>query len=253
MSSNAPRRSQQSLAYPGGFATQGAFGTALADGAIDTLISRDESDVEVEIILDQFEVYDCSGEYLARLLPLARSSRIAFSIYAEGDTLFGWLGLAGGVITGDVVTLLPPREFQPAPTSLIYWCGDDNIKALKFKDMVVDSVVITGRVANRITARVQLRGHGGPEQLTGYTPPDCRTVDPIFLKDGAFTLDGEDRAKDLRDFTFTLNNNLEFREDPFPFNSADISRMERAERREWSLAGTLSGATGDPTWAKAVS
>ncbi len=253
MSSSAPRRSQQILAYPGNFATQSAFGTALATGDIDTLVSRDESDIEVEIILDQFEVLDCTGEFLARLLPLARSSRIAFSIYAEGETLFGWLGLAAGVVAGDVATLLPPREFQPPPTTLIYWCGDDNIKALKFKDMVCDSVVITGRTANRITARVQLRGHGGPEELTSYTPPDCSTVDPIFLKDGAFSLDNADRAADLRNFTFTLNNNLVFQEDPFPFNSADISRMERAERREWSLAATLSGATNDPTWKKAVS
>ncbi len=253
MSSNAPRRSQQVLAYPGAFTTQVDFDTALADGDIDTLISKDESDIEVEIILDQFEVVDCTGEYLARLIPLARSSRIAFSIYAEGATLFGWLGLAAGVVAGDEATLLPPREYQPPPISVIYWCGDDTINALKFKGMVVDSVVITGRVANRITARVQLRGHGGPTEIVAYEPPDCSTVDPIFLKDGLFTLDIDDRSEDLRDFTFTLNNNLEFREDPFPFNSADIFRMERAERREWPLAVTLSGATNDPTWQKAVS
>jgi hypothetical protein len=117
--------------------------------------------------------------------------------------------------------------------------------------MVLDSIRITGRVANRITGRVQFRGHGAPTPVTGYTWADCTTPDPIFLRNGAFTLDGVNRAADLREFEFLLDNKLVFQEDPFPFNDVDIVRMERAERREWPLNVTMFGELNDATWQAA--
>lgn len=249
----SPRKSQYAIAFSSTFAAQGAFGTGLSDGAIDEVVSLDETQPEVEVVLDNFEVIDCTGEYLARRLVLARSSRVSFGFYAEGRTLFGWLGLAAGVVADEEATLLPPFQYQPSPTTIITGNRGSSVKPLKFKDMVVDSVRITGRVANRITGRVQLRGHGGPTEVTGYTWADCETVDPMFLKDGAFVLDGANRAADLREFDFLLDNKLEFREDPFPFNSIDIAWMERAERREWPLNVTLFGELNDATYKKAIS
>lgn len=252
MSANAPRRSQFAIAHSSIYAPQSAFGTALANGAIDAVISLDDTQPEVEVVLDNFEIIDCTGEYLVDRLTMARSSRIAFGFYAEQSSLFGWLGLGAGVIAGDEVTLLPPFSFQPPPTTIITGNRGSLIAPLKWKDMVVDSVRITGRVANRVTGRVQLRGHGGPTSATGYTFEECSTIDPIFLKDGAFLLNSVNRAADLREFDFFLNNALVFQEDPFPFNSIDIARMERAERREWSLNVTLFGEENDATWNAAI-
>jgi hypothetical protein len=251
MPPTAPRKSQYAIAISSLFETQSAFGTALADGDIDSVVSLDDSNVEVEIVTDKFEIIDCTGEYRQDVLLMARSSRISYGFYAEGATLFGYLGLAGGVITGNEVTLLPPFEYQPAPTTLITGNRGSSILPLKFKDMVLDSIRITGRVANRITGRVQFRGHGKPTPVSGYTWPDCLTPDPIFLRNGAFSLDGVDRAADLREFDFLINNNLVFQEDPFPFNDVDIAWMERAERREWPLNVTLFGELNDATWQDA--
>lgn len=248
MSANAPRKGQYAIAYPSDFATQSAFGTALVDGDIDAVVSLDESQVEVEIVTDKFEIIDCTGEYPIDKALMARSSRISYGFYAEGGTLFGYLGLAGGVIAGNQVTLLPPFTYQPPPTSLITGNRGSSIAPLKFKDMTLDSIRITGRVANRITGRVQFRGHGAPAPVPDYDWADCLTPSPIFMRSGDFTLGALKTAADLREFDFLINNKLVFQEDPFPFNDVDIVRMERDERREWPLNVTTFGELNDATW-----
>ncbi len=249
-----PRRSQQALFYASDFAIQSDFATALANAAIDRALARDDSgNIEVEIVLADFTVMDCTGEYIAEKLYTARSSRISAPFYADADTLFGFLGWAGGVVADDVVTLLPPFSYQPPPTSLIYCNRSSGIDPLKFKGMCVDRIEASGRSGNRISGTIQWRGHGAPTVEAGYTPPDCENSTPVFLKDGAFTLDGSSRVQDLRAFSFVIDNKLVFQEDPFPFNDVDIFRMERAEQRDWPLNITLAGAVNDPTWQKAVS
>ena len=248
----SPRRSQVRIAYSSAFASQSDFGDPLSNSAIDAVFSLTDNEPRFEITTKDDEIIDCSGQYKIDEVVLAKSCTLSFGIYAEASVLAGLLGWAFGTISGDDILMLGPTEFQPPATTLIYGHDGGNVDPLKLQDMVIDSISISGRVNERIKCNVTFKGHGEPPAATGYSFPECADVDPIYLKDGAFTLNSEDRAADLREFDFTYGNKLLSDEDPYTSTSVNITRMERADRRDYLLKFKLFGEPNDTTHQAAL-
>lgn len=241
------RKSQVRIAYPPS-ANQSAFGTAQSNAALTKVfpIDIDGGDVQFEIVTTNDEVFDCSGQYLLKRVLQARSSRISFAMFADPAVAFRIASLGMGVVASSVASMLAATSFQPPPITLIWGHNGSAQAPLKLQDMVVDSFRITGRTVERVRMEVQFRGHGAPS-TTSYTFPGCETPSPVYIKDGAFSLNSVDRVADLREFDFNYNNRLIFEEDPFPFASVDIARMEREDRREYPFNFKLWGEPGDAT------
>src|SRR6185369_3798376 len=163
--------------------------------------------------------------------------------------LIGW---GFGVVADDEATLLGPTAFQPPPNTLIYGFDGGAVTPLKLKDMVLHSLRATGRVGARITAQVEFRGNGNIGSATSYTFPDCDAITPVYLKDGAFTLNSVNRYADLREFEFSFSNELISEDDPFTLASIDITRMERSDERDYGLTMKLLGEPNDTTHQAAM-
>lgn len=246
--STSPRRSQLALCFSSTGATQADFGIAnwLANGAIDARFNlAPGSEPRLEFVTKKDEVLTCTGQDILKKILLARSIRISFELQLDIATLEVLLGWAFGTISGSDILMLPENEFQPPPTTFIWGHDDVAGTALKLGDMVLDEIEITGEVAGRVACTVAFRGHGGPTDATGYTFPACSDSDPIRLSDGDFTLDGDSRIDDLRKIAFRYSNALLFNDDPFTAASVDITRMERADRREELFTFTIYGQPGD--------
>ena len=178
---------------------------------------------------------------------LARSCRLSFGVEIGLDALWGLIGWGFGVVADTEATLLGPTAFQPPVTTLIYGHDGGAVTPLKLKSMVLNSLRVTGSVGTRITAQVEFRGSGAIASATSYSFADCSAITPVYLKDGAFTLNSVSRYADLREFEFSFSNNLISEEDPFTLASIDITRMERADEREYSLTMKLLGEPNDTT------
>lgn len=248
--STSPRKSQVRIAYPPA-ANQSAFGTPQSNGALTAVFPLDDTEPQFEIVTQDDEIYDCSGQYLLSKVLLAKSSRISFGIFADPVVLFRLYGLGLGVVAGDVASMLGPAAFQPPPITLIWGHVGSAQNPLKLQDMVLDSLRVTGRAVERVKAEVQFRGNGSPV-AGSFTFPGCATPDPIYIKDGAFSLNSVDRIADLREINLNYQNKLIFEEDPFPFASVEVARMERDDRREYPLEFKLWGELGDATHAAAL-
>lgn len=249
----SPRRSQARLAYSGAFAVQDDFDTPLSDGAIDTLFNLfPGSEVRIEFVMKNDEIIDCTGQYLEDRVILAKSVRLSFEIEADASDIFGLLGWFKGTVSGNDVLMLGPTEFQPPPTSFVYGHDDPAGTKLKLTSMVGDEIRISGAVTERIRVSMVFRGNGSPASAGGYEFPDCSTPTPVRLSDGLFLLDSENRNDDLRQMEYQYSNGLLADDDPFTAASADITRMERADRRTALFTFTIFGQPGDGDHVKAI-
>jgi hypothetical protein len=249
---STPRRGQARIAHSSTFASQGSFGTALSNGAIDKVFNLTTENPRFEIVTQDDRVLDCSGQFLSGEVVLARYCRLSFGIELDTATLWGLIKWGFGVVASDEATLLGPASFQPPATSLIYGHDGSAVNPLKIKDMVLQSLRITGRVAQRLTAQVEFRGHGAPSAATSYTFAECAAITPIYLKDCAFSLAGTDRYSDLREFEFNFSNELISEDDPFTLASQDITRMERGDVRQYGWNLKLLGEPNDSTHQSAL-
>ncbi len=246
-----PRRSQLRIAHSSTFAVQSAFGTELANAAIDKVFSLSDDEPKFEIVTRDDQIKDCTGQYIVDEIVQARKCRLSFGIEAEASVIAGLLGWFFGVVSANDRLMLGPTVFQPPATTFIYG-HNDGTQPLKLKDMVAEAITISGRVNDRIRATVSFVGHGNPVATTAYTFPDCATITPIYLKDGAFSVNSVDYLPDTREFEFSFSNNLLSEEDPFTLASVDIQRLERADERDYSLKWTVFGKPGDALHLAAV-
>jgi hypothetical protein len=248
---STPRKGQVRVAYASDFATQSDFTTALANGDIDAVFNL-TGDVQFEIVTQDDQIKDCTGQYIVDEVVVARSCRLSFGIEIGLNALWGLIGWGFGVVADDEATLLGPTAFQPPVTTLIYGHDGGAVTPLKLKSLVLNSLRITGSVGARITAQVEFRGSGAIASATSYTFPDCEAITPVYLKDGAFTLNSVNRYADLREFEFAFSNELISEDDPFTLASIDITRMERADERQYSLTMKLLGEPNDTTHQAAM-
>ncbi|HEX8087669.1 MAG TPA: phage tail tube protein [Blastocatellia bacterium] len=247
-----PRRGQVRIAHSSTFASESSFGTALSNGAIDKTFNLTPENPRFEIVTQDDRVLDCSGQFLSDEVVLARYCRLSFGIELDAATLWGLIKWGFGVVASSEATLLGPTSFQPPATSFIYGHDGSSVNPLKLKAMVLASLRITGRVAQRLSAQVEFRGHGNPAAATGYTFPECSAITPIYLKDCAFSLAGADRYADLREFDFNFSNELISEDDPFTLASPDITRMERGDIRQYGWNLKLLGEPNDSTHQSAL-
>lgn len=250
---DSPRKEDLRIAYPSS-GNQSDYATAQSNGAIDTLFNLDETDPQIEIVTTDDKILDCTGDYDANEITRARSSRVSFGVYFEAVSIFRLLSLGFGVVSGDDATLLAPGSYQPPPISFIVGHLSGAVSPLKFKGMVLDTLRITAPLIGRVKAAVQFRGHGGPSTTT-YTFPDCATAAPVYLNDGALSLNSVDRLADCTELDFLFDNKLYFQSDPFTFADIEAHRMERGsgpQKREYPLSVKLYGEEGDSTFNAAL-
>src|SRR5215212_8420155 len=166
---STPRRGQVRVAYSSAFASQEDFDTPLDNSAIDAVFNLSGGDVKFEIVTQDDEIKDCTGQYTVDEVTLARSCRLSFSIEIGIDALWGVIGWMFGVVAGDEATMLGPSEFQPSANTFIYGHDGGSVDPLKLKSMVGHSFRVTGRVGARITAALEFRGSGNIQSASDYT------------------------------------------------------------------------------------
>lgn len=226
------------IAHNTDFTPQSDFETALADNQINKLFNR-VGTPSLEFVLDKERIIDCSGNWIIDEVLLAQSSLLRFEIEADASDLLKILQVYFGVANGDDALVLDLEEYQPPPQTFIL--GFKNGTKLKLKSMVGDELVITAAKKQRVRVSMAWRGHGNPATANGFVFPNCMTPTPLRLPQGAFTLNGSDRLKDLFQIQFAYRNKLLFQEDAFSNDSVDIDKMERADERECLLDFTLYG------------
>ncbi len=241
---SSPRRSQARIAYSSTFALQSAFGTALGNGALDAVFNLSDEEPKLEFVTKDDRIIDCTGQYSIDEVILSRYCRLSFGIEVEAAVLNGLVGWAFGTVSGDDSLMLSPSEFTLPVTSFIYGFVGGAQNPLKLKDMALASIRITGRVNERVKASVAFVGHGAPV-AGSFTFPDCSTITPVYLKDGAFTINSVSHLADCREFEFGYDNKPLIDEDPFTLASIDVTRIERADQREYLLKCTIFGEPND--------
>lgn len=242
-----PRRSQLRIVHSSSFAVQSVFGTALSNGALDTPFNLLDNP-SLKLVVKRDEIIDCSNNWPMSRIKLSRLIRLSFNFEVTKTVLAGLLYWTYGVQSGSARRVLPVDEFQPPFTSLMYGhAGDDGI-FLKLKDMVVNSLTLSGRATERLRGSIEFVGHGAPS-VESYTTPACVEPVPIRMSDCLVTLDG-DTIKP-RSIEHTYQNNLLTDDDPFPSDDIDIQWMRRADRRATSFDLTDFGQKGDAIWLKA--
>jgi hypothetical protein len=239
------RRSQLYIACSPTLAAQGAFGTALSNGAITSLFSLSEEEPKLEIISKDETIKDCSGQYTVDEFTVSRSCRMTVSIYAEVATLFNLTGMAFGTVVDDVASMLSTTQFQPPVTTFIWGHRGSSTAPLKLKSMMLARLEVVGRVNERIKVNLEFRGSADILSGSGFTVPACSAIEPVYLKDCSFSINSIERLSDTREFSFVYDNRPLADEDPFTMASIEIQRMERADEREHNLKFIIFGEPGD--------
>lgn len=237
------RRSTVAICRPAGFNVQSDFDTALAQAAIDTRVPLSDEDPKLTYVSDKEEILTCSGEGIDDRILNSRMYRLTYGIKAVPLEIWGHAGWAKGVVSGDVVTLLPKGEYQPPATSLIYGHDGSGIQPIILKSMVLMKMNIA-LAATGYTVSFEWLGHGAPSLASAYDWPDC-TDDPVArFKDGAFSIDSTSRLSILSGYEYSFDNKPD-PNDPFTRASPDITRNERADLRDMLLKCDLQGEVND--------
>jgi hypothetical protein len=139
-------------------------------------------------------------------------------------------------------------DFQPPAFGMAAGFRHSTFNMNLYKSVVADTMTIRGSHATpRVTASVGVAGSGEVTQVTdAYSKPVCQIYRPVRFRDCQLVINGVDYAANnlWRDFEFTFGNALITDDDAYASNE-DISRLERADQRPWSLNVGILGEDGD--------
>lgn len=244
------RRSTVAICRAAGFDVQVDFETALAQAVIDTRIPLDDTDPKLDLVTTKEEILNCSGQELLDRILLTRMYRLTYGIKAVPSEIFGHFGWGFGVVAGAEVTLLPESEFQPPATTLIWGHVGSGVQPFILKSMVLMKITISASITG-YTINYEWLGHGAPAQAVAYDWPECPDVTAARFKDGSFSVNSVERNDITSGYDFSFDNKPD-PADPFTLASPDITRNERADRRDELLKWKAQGEIGDTLYAASI-
>ncbi len=127
-------------------------------------------------------------------------------------------------------------------------CGYDSDTAAdpsKYFNQVVESVVITLNRRQNVSAVVTLIGRFTPEEMDGYTIPDCENLSALKGRHCKVKINGEYVNDAFWSSTITLNNAVPTGDDAFPSDDIEISDPERGDKPTYPITMQILGSEGD--------
>jgi hypothetical protein len=127
-------------------------------------------------------------------------------------------------------------------------CGYDSATAAtphKFRDLVVESIVVNLNRRKNVTATIKLLGRFTPEDLAAFTVPDCDNLAALKGRDCEILINSSYLSEEFWQATITLDNNVPTGEDLFPFDSVEIGNPERGDKPTYPLTMQVLGSEGD--------
>jgi hypothetical protein len=127
-------------------------------------------------------------------------------------------------------------------------CGYDSATAAtphKFRDLVVESVVININRRRNITATVTLLGRFTPMDMAAFSVPECENLPALKGRDCEILINGSYLSEEFWQATLTLNNQVSTGDDLFPFDSVEIGNPERGDKPTYPVSMQVLGSEGD--------
>lgn len=241
-----PRRTAVAVCYPGDFAVQADFETALAAADCDTRFNLlPDVDPKLEIVETTDDIAHCSGRFISQRRVLTRFARFTFSIYVEPAVLFGLAGWNLGVVSGADALMLPVDEYEMPVTTLVYAKANSVEDPKILKSMALVKMELSATPNARLVLALTFEGSADYGAASGFTIPDCVDAEPVYLNDGTFIVNAVDYTAYTRSLNFTYDNKPPV-EDRFTGASIHPDHIETDDMRQhdfrWSVLGELGDA-----------
>lgn len=177
---------------------------------------------------------------------LAKANMPALSANASGLTGGASTATIGTTTAGanKLHTITRDSSDQPALFSFVAGFDGDSTDPLRYKNAVVNSIRLSGRIRGKVTADIDLICSGDVSALAGFSVPACINFSPIKVADCRLLIDGSYYTDKLYEFSFEYNNNILTGDDAFPFDSIDAIRLERGDRTS-AFTFSVFGSRGD--------
>lgn len=133
---------------------------------------------------------------------------------------------------------------QPAIFSFMAGFDGDATDPLRYKNAVVNSIRLSGKIRGKVTADVDLICSGNVAAISGFSVPACINFAPIKVADCRLEIDGGFYTDKLYEFSYEYSNNILTGDDAFPFDDIDAIRLERADRTS-AFTFSVFGSRGD--------
>lgn len=230
---------------------QSAFNTPLAESDIDT---RDNVSLELSTEKQRETVYDCSGQdiFSETVESRLRKAVITYAIITAqiiARELALFLGAAAApTAAGSFQKHALTRSTNDAlpKTSFISGFEDDTVsEPQEYQNFVSESVVINLNHRKNVTATINKTGSFPTIDATGFVSPACANLPALKGRDCKFSIGGVEYQAELWTATVNLNNHVPTGDDAFPFDSVDISTLERGEKPTYQITAQILGYRGD--------
>lgn len=129
-------------------------------------------------------------------------------------------------------------------TSLIVGYDGDSTDPDKYKDVATNAVTIRGALRGKVSVEIEVLGSQDLIPVAGYVMPACVNIDPVYTRDCRAVIDGTFASEQMREFSYTYNNNIFSGDDAFPYDDIDIVRLEHGDRTS-SFTFSVYGSKGD--------
>lgn len=231
------------------FAFEGLTGTtpaiahnanaAALQTALETLASIGEGNVSVSKLSNTFTV--------TFIGTLAKANVPAMTTNAAS--------LTGGAGTAVVATTTQggnkyhaatrSTDDQLAKTSFGAGWENNSDDPQKYRDLVVDSIVVNLNRRKLVTAEIVLIGRFTAEEMNGFTIPDCNIPESLKGDECLLVIDSNYLREEFWQATITLNNAVPTGDDAFPFSGTEIANLERGDKPTYPLTLQILGSGED--------
>lgn len=165
-------------------------------------------------------------------------------------------GLTGGAGTAVVATTqaggnkyhAATRSTDDSLPKTSMGCGYDSATAAdphKYRDLVVESVVINLARRKNVTATIALLGRFTPEEMAAFTAPECENLPALKGRDCEIIIDSTYLADEFWQGTINLSNQVPTGDDLFAFDDVEISNPERGDKPTYTISMQVLGSEGD--------
>jgi len=177
---------------------------------------------------------------------LAKANMPALTTNASGLTGGASTAVVGTTTTGanKLHSITRDSSDQPALFSFIAGFDGDATDPVRYKNAVVNSIRLSGRIRGKVTADVDLICSGNVSAISAFSVPACINFSPIKVADCRLEIDGSFYTDKLYEFSYEYSNNILTGDDAFPFDDIDAIRLERGDRTS-AFTFSVFGSRGD--------
>jgi hypothetical protein len=119
----------------------------------------------------------------------------------------------------------------------------------KFYNLVVESITITINRRKLVTVEVVCLGRFTPDEMTGFTEPECETLPGIKGANCKIKVNSAYLIEEFWSATITLNNQPPTGDDAFPFSGIEVSNFERGDKPTYPITMQVLGSGRDTVGA----